>query len=171
MSHEDFWREWEANIRPSREAKVAASEGAVEFAKIGIKSSLVLNGGALIALPAFVEVNHAVGVQFLAFSAGAFAAGLIACATSIFFAYQTMVYQGLYHSHEEARIAADFRGRHHPQTAATEAEIAAEAERDGEAMAKKGEFCRIMGVVAYGGSVATFLVGSMLALGYFWGSS
>jgi len=168
MDRNELFREWDASLGPHREARKSASEAAVSFAQLGLKSCLLLNGGALIALPAYVSLDDACQGPLIVLAAASFVAGLVAGAIATLFAYQTMVFQTLALSHLEAESAFRVRAQYHPPEAVVELEKAAEQEREAQGVVARSERCRLAGVACYLVTTGGFVCGSTLALISVW---
>jgi hypothetical protein len=68
---------------------IFARDAAKDFALFGLKSMIYINAGALVALPAFIQVFNFETVPLLIFcAAAAFSIRLIFSFSSIFWAYQ-----------------------------------------------------------------------------------
>jgi len=51
-----FLRDWEVEVLPKENQAAAACQAAVDYSILGLKSAFLLNGGALVALPAFISI-------------------------------------------------------------------------------------------------------------------
>ncbi|MCH9052631.1 MAG: hypothetical protein IIA72_16415 [Proteobacteria bacterium] len=85
-----FLEEWRTNLTPIQESIASADRGAIDFALAGLKSGFLLNGGALIALPAFIEIFKLKpgDADLFVFAAIPFALGLITCTVANFLGYK-----------------------------------------------------------------------------------
>ena len=85
-----FLDQWRTELAPI-DAKIAlATQSATSLALTGLRSGYLLNGGALIALPAFIEIFNKLkpgDTDLIEFMAIPFVIGLIACAIANFIGY------------------------------------------------------------------------------------
>lgn len=51
-----YLERWKVDVTPVEQVAIEAGKGSITFAQTAIKTGLILNGGALIALPAFVQI-------------------------------------------------------------------------------------------------------------------
>lgn len=88
-----FLERWRTDVVPLHEAAERSRDMAFGFAQTAIRSMFLLNGGALVAVPAFAEL---VGTAFqenmtaLLLSGSGFVAGLILIAITTLLAYTSM---------------------------------------------------------------------------------
>ena len=102
--HLAYLEEWRVGVLQQESAVQAANKGAIEFAQLGIRVGLILNGGALIALPALLTLIPDVNPISLAYphligAASAFILGLATAALSVFCAFVCMRHMSDYHNH------------------------------------------------------------------------
>ena len=89
-SREQFRTELEFASAPTRETLRLNYEGAIKFAEAGIKSSFALNGGGLIALPAFIalfKIDPKFASVWIIAAGTMFIVGLISAAVTSFLGY------------------------------------------------------------------------------------
>ena len=91
--YEAFLRRLETSIKPRHEAAERSRTFTFEFARMALRSMFLLNGGALIALPAFAEMLGGIKPETadaFILSIGSFIVGLVLIAAATFFAYIAM---------------------------------------------------------------------------------
>lgn len=87
--------QWRYAVHPAQEVRNIAMEHAYGLAKIAIQTTYLLNGGALIAFPAFAEIVSASMLNYIYAALGAIAAfvfGLVFSSITTIFAYICQVY-------------------------------------------------------------------------------
>jgi hypothetical protein len=78
MKTVDAVEKYRASVEPFLLAALDFQQYAVSYAQIAIRSSYLLNGGALLALPAYAGISKSsIGLTSLMWSAGAFVVGLL----------------------------------------------------------------------------------------------
>lgn len=96
--HEAYLREWEVDLSPIEARFLQADKAAVDFSILGIKSAYILNGGALLGLPAFTSflqiAPHESG-KSLIIVACCFGFGLISAIITNILSYFTVCYFGV----------------------------------------------------------------------------
>lgn len=99
-----FLDQWRTELAPVDAQIALAAESATSLALTGLRSGYLLNGGALIALPAFVEIFkklNAGDAGFFIFAAIPFVLGLITCTAANFLGYKSVDTAGT--AHHEVR--------------------------------------------------------------------
>lgn len=141
-------------------------EGSKEYAQLGIKSLITLNGGALIFLPAFVEVFDIKNMANYSCSALFYVAGLISIIVCILFAYISMGYsmravgEERNKSYSEYMVIhfADFYGNEYKDTVNKEIE---EAKNKYRTLYGKSQFYEILSIVLALFSLTFFVLGCL----------
>ncbi len=88
-----FLERWRTDVKPLHEHRLMSREHAYGYAKLAIQTMFLLNGGALIAFPAFTQLlgtafkDH---VTIALMSIGGFVFGLVLIAITILLAYLSM---------------------------------------------------------------------------------
>ena len=162
-----FLERWRVDVQPEHEHLLMSRQHAHEFAKVAIQTVFVLNGGALIAFPAFAQLvgtgfENSVGWALSGIAA--FVLGLVLIALTTLIAYLSMVadMEAVWQSRE--RVTASLN-----QTQVPEAEQSRFDERRAEADAALARYNRIsMRLRAWGialgiGSILAFMVGAACA--------
>ena len=93
-NREQFRSELEFASAPIRETLRLNYEGAIKFAEAGIKSSFALNGGGLIALPAFIalfKIDPEFASVWIIAAGTMFIVGLISAAVTSFLGYLSAI--------------------------------------------------------------------------------
>jgi hypothetical protein len=88
-----FLERWRTDVQPLHEHRLMSREHAYGYAKVAIQTMFLLNGGALIAFPAFaqlVETAFKDHVTFALLSIGGFVLGLLLIAITALLAYLSM---------------------------------------------------------------------------------
>ncbi len=85
-----FLERWQIDIGKTRENQFSVGLSSVEFGKFALRGAFIINGGAIIALPAFAQLLGTVHVTFLASALTIFALGLVASSTAMFFGYLSL---------------------------------------------------------------------------------
>ncbi len=88
-----YLRRMESTIKPRQEAAERSRTFTFEFARMALRSMFLLNGGALIALPAFAEMLGGIKPETadaFTWSIGSFVIGLVLIAFATLFAYIAM---------------------------------------------------------------------------------
>ena len=86
-----FLDQWRTELAPVDAQIALATESATSLALTGLRSGYLLNGGALIALPAFIEIFNKFKIgdtNLFVFAAVPFVLGLIMCAVANFLGYK-----------------------------------------------------------------------------------
>lgn len=60
-----YLERWKVDVTPVEQVGIEAGKGSITFAQTAIKTSLILNGGALVALPAFTQIFNAPATALL----------------------------------------------------------------------------------------------------------
>ena len=92
-SHRTFLQSWQIQVAPIHEEQERSRELGAGYAQVGIKSMFILNGGALVALPAFVKMagtGLATETAFFASSVASFVIGLVLITVTTLFAYLSL---------------------------------------------------------------------------------
>jgi hypothetical protein len=87
---EDFRREIERHVEPQRTAARDPDKSAIAFAQSAIKTATLLNGGALVAIPAGVAlfgIDATAVMRALFLAAGLFVGGLVAALLASMFGF------------------------------------------------------------------------------------
>lgn len=154
-------------IGPYQEFRIEAYKASIQFAMAGLRSLIVLNGGALIALPAFHNLVAGAGrndwstlPQILI----AFAAGLALCVAAFLFGYMAAgkgaglaVMQMEY---VQASIRAQFERLANPSAPRPSATDQDLAERRARCRARSFEIAAVLAAIL---SLLCFLLGAFLA--------
>ena len=101
-------------VLPVENLRDQASQSATVFAAIGIRSAYLLNGGALIAIPAIVQIASAVEISKAALivSVMCFVVGIATAILSNIIAYRVSFAAALAHAQEaNARILGLYNGQ------------------------------------------------------------
>lgn len=87
-----YLERWKADIVPVEQFVIEAGKGAIAFAQTALKSGFILNGGALIALPAFIQIFSVsdVASAYITITILCFTGGLFFCGIGALLAYLTM---------------------------------------------------------------------------------
>ncbi len=99
-----FLDQWRTELAPVDAQIALATESATSLALTGLRSGYLLNGGALIALPAFIEIFKKLesgDTDLFVFAAIAFVLGLITCTVANFLGYKCVSTATL--AHQENR--------------------------------------------------------------------
>lgn len=160
-----FLEEWKTNLTPIQNAMTLADRAAIDFGSAGIKAGFLLNGGALIAVPAFVEILKPGPPAFgsLIYAIGLFVGGLLLCVAVNLAAYLSMrvASVGLV-----ARIDARSAMLHRLYTGDPTGEHKTrETEKDAEAdsRAKRADRITNVGLILYLLTIAAFIGGAILS--------
>lgn len=92
-TYRTYLQGWQIQVSPIHEEKERSRELSSGFAQMGIKSMFILNGGSLIALPAFAEIankNIAENIPLFVGSISCFVVGLALTALATLFAYLSL---------------------------------------------------------------------------------
>lgn len=87
-----YLERWKADIAPVEQFEIEAGKGAIAFAQTALKSGLILNGGALIVLPAFMQIFRVSDVApvHITITILCFTGGLFLCGIGALLAYLAM---------------------------------------------------------------------------------
>lgn len=163
---DDFLRHWETNMGPPRAQVAESLRGAREYAIQAIKSSALLNGGGLIAVPTFVGAGLAIGVSYLVAGASFFVLGLLATSLAYYFAFRTMLFAAEAAHHDSNRIASDM----HAGISSTDTDrlvhqtSSEDAERERQRSNSAGQRAQLRAVIFYFISVGYFVAGAAVVL-------
>lgn len=81
---------WNINVGAVQKNEMAASGSAVDMAKLTLRSAFLMNGGALIALPAFGQLVGSISKGYLVFALGAFVLGLVVTSIATLASYLSL---------------------------------------------------------------------------------
>ncbi|HEY8593989.1 MAG TPA: hypothetical protein VIL84_01995 [Devosiaceae bacterium] len=111
-----YLSEFRINLEPVERLRGQADDAAVKFASIALNSSYILNGGALVALPAILQFteNGTIDPGRIATSVWFFVAGIAFAAITNFLAFHSVMQAGEGHNYEIAARAIDVRIAHYP---------------------------------------------------------
>ena len=117
--HIAFLDQWRTELAPI-DAKIAlAIQSATSLAQTGLRSGYILNGGALIALPAFIEIFGKFepnNTRAYTFSAIFFVLGLITCVIANFLGYKSVNTAAEAQEHARAWTELNLREQYYPST-------------------------------------------------------
>ena len=88
-----YLERWRTDVQPVHEHRMMSREHGHAFAKVGIQMMFLLNGGALIAFPAFaklVDVSFSEQITWALLSIASFVLGLVLIAVTALLAYLSM---------------------------------------------------------------------------------
>ncbi len=87
-----YLERWKADIVPVEQHVIEAERGAIAFAQTALKSGFILNGGALIVLPAFMQIFSVsdVASAYITITILCFTGGLFLCGIGALLAYLAM---------------------------------------------------------------------------------
>jgi len=164
---QQFRDDYEFAIGPLRDDARANYEGALKFADSGIRALFGLNGGGLIALPAFAALfktdMHAAAVWIVC-AVVAFVVGLTGAALTCLFGYMSAM-NALEATHNILTATGTKYTRHYqqvPETPTTSGEIKA-AEDAAARCTARGILLRRLAVVVSVASLLAFVIGACLA--------
>lgn len=160
-----FLEEWRTNLTPLQNSIASADRAAVDFSLAGLKSMFILNGGALIAVPAFVEILDLGPEAFgsLVDASVLFVSGLVECVLANLTAYLSMREAGLglvaTTESRAAMLKRVYTGDPKGDLAAKEAREEAKADRLG----KKARRLADIGLVLFFFAFSAFIGGAILS--------
>jgi len=111
-----YLREWEVGITPLDQDRQFAEKAAVDYALSGIKSTFLLNGGALVALPPLTimfNINTTCNRGLLIVAATAFIIGLTMAGLTTFLAFSAMLNLGMSINQKRERVARTIQIKYH----------------------------------------------------------
>lgn len=168
-----FLRDWEASVPPIERKGQEADRGAVDYSLLGIKSAFILNGGALVVLPALTPVfgiNTTCNKGLLIWAAAIFMVGILFAAATTALSYFTMCYQGAMHFWSREKMAFIVIGLYYGHLEdggerERKRDAAAVKEAENQAMALR---LRKMALYSAGGTTVSFLCGAGMLLYIAW---
>ncbi len=168
-----FLRDWETSVSACERRGQEADKGAIDYSLLGIKSAFILNGGALVVLPALTPVfgiNTACNKSLLVWAAAIFMVGILCAAATTALSYFTMCYQGAMHFWTREKMAYIVIGQYYGHL-----EDGSEREKKREEAAKKEKMNRMMSqklrvtaICCAGGTTISFLCGAGMLLYIAW---
>lgn len=84
-----YLERWKVDVTPVEQVAVEAGKGSIAFAQAAIKSGLILNGGALVALPAFTQI-FGISASQLIEPIQYFLLGIVLCGFASIFGFITL---------------------------------------------------------------------------------
>ncbi|MCH9053838.1 MAG: hypothetical protein IIA72_22755 [Proteobacteria bacterium] len=163
--YEAFLRRLESSIKPRQEAAERSRTFTFEFARMALRNMFLLNGGALIALPAFAEMLDGIKPETadaFMWSIGSFVIGLVLIAAATLFAYIAMDADAEGSRHEilwrSIDINADYKPPDDPQKSKDERENAIKSEKKYGTRARK---FRAAVIILGLGSLGVFINGAI----------
>lgn len=164
-----YLAEFRTSLEPVERRGERADQAAIEFAAIGIKSNYLLNGGALVALPAIMQFAEkgAVNWNLLFWSVWLFVLGMATAAATNFFAYRSVMLAGEAHGHEQTARANSVKLDYYPpeDPSKMQGEVASARSKHEDLLASARKTANF-GVVVHGLSIAFFMAGvSLIILG------
>ena len=115
--HNVFLDQWRTELAPVDAQIALATESATSLALTGLRSGYLLNGGALIALPAFIGIFKKLesgDTDLFVFAAIPFALGLITCTVANFLGYKCVSTATLAHQEYRNWSALQVREQYFP---------------------------------------------------------
>lgn len=168
--HEQLQREKEQvylmehrlNLEPIERLQSQTNQAATHFASMAINFGYLINGGALVAIPAIIQFSEkgTLNKSSIVASASFFALGIILSAVTNLFAYRSMYSASEGHQKEMEARTLDVWDKHHIPS-----DWAARRQRAGEIRANSdNEFASArtsanIGVGIFMASIATFILG------------
>ncbi len=163
--YEAFLRRLETSIKPREEAAERSRTFTFEFARMALRSMFLLNGGALIALPAFAGMLGGIKPETadtFIWSIGSFVIGLVLIAVATLFAYIAMDADAEGIRQEilwrTIDINADYKPPDDPQKSKDEREEAIKLSKNCGTRARK---FRAIVIVSGLGSLVAFINGAL----------
>ncbi len=163
--YEAFLRRLETSIKPREEAAERSRTFTFEFARMALRSMFLLNGGALIALPAFAEMLGGIKLETadaFVWSTGGFIVGLVLIAAATLFAYIAMNADVVGIQQEilwcTLDISADYKPPDDPQKSKGERDNAIKLSKKCQTWARR---FRAVTVVLGLGSLGAFINGAL----------
>jgi len=157
-----FLSEFRANLASVERVQEHADRSAVEFAIIAVKSCYILNGGALVVIPAilqFAEKGTVSKVSLLAATV-LFVVGIFLAALANYLAYRSMFRAGEGYGEEISARATDVRIAYYPPEDPSEDQANIKSYRTkSERYFKESKRLADWGVGTFSLSVLTFLIG------------
>lgn len=111
-----YLEQWKADISPVEEQTLQTHRSAIAFAQAGLKTAALINGGALIALPAFVTLFKIGSGEIVISAAIFFCFGLLAAACAYLFAFLSVDHFGISTTHKRERLAMNLNINRLPDT-------------------------------------------------------
>lgn len=154
-----FLRDWETSVLPIEHQASDAYKAAIDYSLLGFKSMFILNGGALVALPAIVQTFNATCAQgTIAKVAACFVIGILFAAAATTLSYFVVCAEGVFHWNRREEVAQTILGLYY--------NTPGHQERVKEAAFKSGKYvkrCTLLRYVAIFcalGSVGAFIRGA-----------
>lgn len=171
-----FLRDWEASVLPVENQASGAEKGAVDYSLLGLKSAFILNGGALVALPAvtpFFGINAAANKNLLVWTAATFMVGILLSAAATALSYFVMCYQGSMHRWSREKNAQIVIGQYfgHIEDGGARDKKRDEAARKEADYAKTANTIRDIAIGCAFATIVAFLIGSGILLHVAWGAA
>ena len=110
-----FIEAWRTEVNPLQAQASQRLGFTVSYAQLGLRTALLLNGGGLVAAPAFAELLGSIWSQGFwppIIAMGAFTLGLIAAAGATVLAFFEFLYARTVTEFEIARVAEDLNDRY-----------------------------------------------------------
>ena len=162
----EFLTRWNIGLDRPHTRALEAYKSAVGFAQSGLRSAVLMNGGALVALPTFATALNLKDGSSIIWPMTAFAFGIVSAVTAIMFAYLSsdkMIYG---FDIEASKVTANLNKERAEGDRLTELSTAAnEAEENAEEARKVVEKFASIGLYAAVASLAAFIVGAGLTAG------
>lgn len=167
-----FLAEWEIAVNPHTERAIEASKGALSLVRLGLRSLMILNGGALVLTPAYIGLFkislETPNTLLVVVSASMFVFGLIlswACMLLGFFSMAAVEDRSV--KQAEVASAKLFRAFYHnDRSDSRHGEISNEivtAQEAVDKLQKKFLRLRLAGIVLSCVTIALFVCGSILS--------
>ena len=167
-----FLSEWRVNMDTVERLRDRADQSASEFALAAVKTSYLLNGGALVAIPAILQIGHAGTISKPSLMAAtiSFVVGIIFSVVTNFLAYRSLFKAGEAHGYELNARATEVKLAYYPpeNPSKDQAEIK-DLRGKHETVLAQGRRLAEVGVGGFGLSVLAFLVGVGIIICAFWG--
>lgn len=158
-----YLTEYRINLDSVERLRDHADQGAIEFASIGVKSIYVLNGGALVAIPAILKFTQGgtISKGYVVAAVIFFVAGILLAAAANYLAYRSMFQAGAGHAKEMNARAVEVSNNHYPpeDPSISQAKIK-ESRSEHDDLLLRANRLADKGVVVFGTSFLAFLAGS-----------
>lgn len=159
---ESFLTEFRTNMEPAERLRDQCNLGAVDFASIAIKATFVMNGGALVALPAILQFadKGRISTQSLLVSVILFVVGIVLATITNFLAYKSMLVASDGHENEVSARAVEVIEWYYPSEDPTPNQAKIKTYRaDAQDKFKWAQRLANLGVLGFGLSAVAFIIG------------
>ena len=157
--HEFLYR-WNINLDRPNKWGIEAYKSSVAFAQSGLRSATLMNGGALLVLPAFASVLDLKGNPLIVWPMIAFAVGIVCAVLGMLFGYLVSEHVVAAYNNEASEIAINLNKERAEGDRADELKIeAATAKKDYETAWKQAKTYSVIGLCVAIASVVAFVIG------------